>query len=312
MSFGGPSVTGVPTPPRPMGVMPQYTGFQMPGGSQTAIPFSPGVLPTPGPSTFGSPPVGSGVGGVQGVSMSPVASVTPPQAGGGPHVLPPMPQIPLPEGFPNPFGIQHLHFAPQGSSGQAPMQPGTVTTTGPQGFLPGLGQFGTPAGGQAAPGGAQPAFALPPAPAFRMAQPAPQTWAQPGLQGGVPVGAQPGFQASAQPGPAAQQGAQSAQFGAYPGAADGAEMFWHHLAWQLLQAPAVKAALGGQADALTEGPDRLKVLECGIGCLRGNDLQQAFRDLTSGRMEQQGFISAFANRLADTLRGAGVLTPAAR
>ena len=133
MSFGAPSVAGVPAPPRPAGVTPQYTGFQIPG-HHPAMPFAPGVLPTPGPSTFGSPSVGAGAGGVQGVSVTPVSSVTPPQSGGGPHVLPPMPQMPLPEGFPNPFGIQQLQFAPQGSGGQPSLHPGTVTTNRSSGW----------------------------------------------------------------------------------------------------------------------------------------------------------------------------------
>jgi len=81
--------------------------------------------------------------------MSPVAAVLPPAAPGGPHPLPPLPACPLPHGFPNPFAIVAiLKDAPPPPR----LLPGTVTITGPFGYMPGLGCFGVPVHAAPVPG----------------------------------------------------------------------------------------------------------------------------------------------------------------
>lgn len=191
MSAGGVPVPGVTQPPRPAGVVPGITqapaapmaGFPAGAAPQTAPPgtypsapnpFAPPVYQTPGPATLGSAPSAGGAGGVAGVAMAPITGVTPPAGTGGPHPLPGLPQMPLPQGFPNPF--QHpqvpLSAAPP-PGGLPPLTPGSITTTGPQGYMPGIGSFGAP-GGMPGPAPA-PQVHLPPMPAAFQAPPqAPQ------------------------------------------------------------------------------------------------------------------------------------------
>ncbi|MBP2016697.1 hypothetical protein J2Z79_000070 [Symbiobacterium terraclitae] len=101
----------------------------------------PRIAPMPGPAALGPDGVLGGRGtGVPGVALAPVPAVAPPAAPGGPHPLPGLPPCPLPWGFPNPFAISALVLVPL-SAGPVPQPPGTVTATGPRGYLPGLGYF---------------------------------------------------------------------------------------------------------------------------------------------------------------------------
>jgi hypothetical protein len=134
----------------------------------------------PGPATLGPGPqgainAGNNPGGVAGVSMSPVSGIAPPAGPGGPHALPPLPQAPLPQGFPNPFAMQQVGQNPPGAPGLPPGAPGTMNITGPMGYLPGIGQFGTPnPAGASLPGplgGAYPAIPQLPQPGQAQGQP---------------------------------------------------------------------------------------------------------------------------------------------
>lgn len=131
---------------------PAQVAFPPPAIPGTQVPFTPPTPTTahvPGPAALGAqPPLGtpSAVSGIAGVSMAPVANVQPAAASGGPHPLPTLPELPLPQGFPNPFAILELQMNPTGAPAGPPQHatPGTTTVTGPQGYLPGLGYFGTP------------------------------------------------------------------------------------------------------------------------------------------------------------------------
>ena len=270
MSPVGATVSPLPYPAapiRPFGIAPTGAGFPMaaspPGAAGPGMaPFG---WPTAAPQGFMPPaPALSGgfgpsgfTGGIPGVAMTPVNGVTAPAATGGPHPLPYPPQFPLPQGFPNPFTVQHIHWqGPQASQlpqrGQAP---GMTLTTGPQGFMPGLGYFGVP-GSQAAP--------IPPA---------------------APAGTGPA--------PAAQAGAPNP--------------FWLNLAWQLVQTPAVRQALGARTEPLVTGDERLRTLGLALTCLAGPDLQEAFRGLSAGSLDQARFIDTFAEKLKAALGAAGML-----
>lgn len=301
MSAGGAPVPGVPFPSRPAGVAPGITqspaapvsAFPAGGGTQPnpfgtygqplANPFAPPVYQTPGPATLGSNQPSAG--GVAGVSMAQVPGVTAPSTGGGPHQLPGLPQMPLPQGFPNPFQVQQLPVGQGQNPGSiAPLTPGSVTTTGPQGYMPGIGQFGSP-GGQPAPGPA-PQGQLPPPQAMPSAQamPAPPV-SMPAMPAGMSQATQPGPQRQGEPHP-----------------------FWQQLAWQLTHSPLVKEALGDGVSRLVEGPERMRVLGLAAACLTGEELQAAFRSLSAGTLDQRRFIESFANSFKRTLLAAGVLT----
>lgn len=295
---GTAAVPPVPTPARPTGVTPNMTQyptvpvnpFQMaPYGTYSGAqsPFmpspAPSVFPTPGPSGFGPAPgagaagLGTG-GGVGGVSMVPVTGVVPPAVTGGPHPLPGLPQLPLPQGFPNPFALQQVTPGPAPQQA-APSYLGTVLSTGPQGYMPGLGYFGAQPGVpsmQAAPGPSfqGPSFQVPPPPAFA---PAPQ----------APVYTRPQPQPQPQPQPA--------------------DSFWQNLAWQLLQTPVVRSMMGDRFAALVEGQDRMLTLQIASACLTTEELQKSFRLLTSGSMDQSRFIETFTDSVKRSLQATGLL-----
>jgi hypothetical protein len=351
-----PGVPFVPGPTYPSGVTPNwtqfpaspYTGYPPPGfpappgmgaGPQASFPAQPGYpaqgfgptypgnqpfMRVPGPATLGPGPQGStaagnNVGGVAGVSMAPITTVAPPAGTGGPHPLPSLPQVPLPQGFPNPFAIQQAPVGPQqGQSqpggpapqGAPPGVPGLTTVTGPVGYLPGLGYFGTPNGPGAAPlpgpfGGAYPALPQQPA---QGAQTAPPPTAFPVLPGAIhqqspqpqyafPQNAQPQY---AMPQPRPQGAVPPAQPQPQQAAAQ-PNPFWLQLAWQLVQTPAVKSVLGDRADRFVEGEGRLPALQIAASCLAGPELQQALKGMTSGGLDQNRFIALFAEVLARAL-----------
>lgn len=207
--------------------------------------------------------------------MTPVPGVAAPAATGGPHPLPNPPQFPLPQGFPNPFAVQQVtlaaqtppvptqtgQFRPYPQMGQAQLPPagpaaGMTLTTGPQGFMPGLGYFGMPTG--QSPQGVAPA----PPPV-------------------VPA--------------------------AHPGPSGAPNPFWLNLAWQLVQTPAARQALGARAEPLITGDERLRTLGVALTCLAGPDVQEAFRGLSAGNLDQARFIEAFAEKLKAALGAAGML-----
>ncbi len=273
MSAGGAPVAGVAPPSRPPGVAPSLTQTPAPPPGTyppSPNPFAPNVYQTPGPATLGSaPPMGGAPGGVAGVSMAQVPGVTPPAGNGGPHALPNLPQMPLPQGFPNPFQVQALQPGPASAPGAVPpLQPGTVTTTGPQGYMPGIGYVGSP-GGQPGP-----------------APQAPQAYQAPPPQ--------PALQAPPQAAPPAQRPAEP-----HP--------FWQQLAWQLAHSPLVKQALGDPITALLDGPERLRVLAMAATCLTAEEMQAAFRALSNGALDQNRFIESFANNFKRALQSVGLL-----
>lgn len=276
----------------------------------------PPLMRVPGPAALGpTPEAGYGApGGVPGVSLAPVAGIIPPAATGGPHPLPGLPPMPLPQGFPNPFAAgQAGAFGPAGGGMPAPGLPGTAPgvpgaqgagpsyVTGPQGYLPGLGYFGTP------PAGAQPGCAgmQQPMPQFQqpfpgMQQPLPQfpQPMPPGMcppTGGGPQGMQQPFPGMQQPMPG-----QPGQGGVNP--------FWLHMAWQLIQTTAVKDALGAQFQSLLEGANRNRLLQLAATTLVGQEMQTAFRNLSSRALTQQRFTELFATALKTALQSAGLLT----
>ncbi|HWI64218.1 MAG TPA: hypothetical protein VNT75_20460 [Symbiobacteriaceae bacterium] len=149
------TVPQVPSPNMPGGVTPNltqypaapFTGYPPPGFPQPpqGATYQP-YFRVPGPQTLGPAPGGpaapGGTGGVAGVAMAPITAVAPPPGPGGPHPLLPLPQAPLPQGFPNPFSLQQVAQAPPQEA--PPQQPGVTTVTGPMGQMPGLGYFPPP------------------------------------------------------------------------------------------------------------------------------------------------------------------------
>jgi len=274
-------VPQVPNPAAPGLVAPNltqypaapFTGYPPPGFPQPPQNGTyPGYFRVPGPAALGPQPGGpaapAGAAGVPGVSMAPVSTVALPAGPGGPHPLIPMPQVPLPQGFPNPFNIQQV--APNAPAPQQPPQaPGATTVTGPMGYLPGLGYFPPP----------DAAAAATPPTAF------------PVLPGAAPVQAPP--QA-----PPPQQA---------PPQAPAPNPFWLQLAWQLSHTPAVRDVLGESFQVLLESEDRMKTLQIAAGCLAGPELQAAFKALTAGQLEQTRFTELFARSVGQALQSAGLL-----
>jgi hypothetical protein len=80
--------------------------------------------------------------------------------------------------------------------------------------------------------------------------------------------------------------------------------FWVQLAWQLVQTPAVKQALGDRFAELVEGKARLATLQAGARALQAPDLQNAFRALTTGGLDQNRFTGLFAEALVKALDAA--------
>jgi hypothetical protein len=323
---GVPPIQGVPMPGHPAGVSPNLTQYPTapPGGFN-----GPTIQVVPGPATVapGGGPLGPG--GVAGVQMAPVSSVAPPVVTGGPHPLPPFPSFPVPQGFPNPFAAVG---GPQGGApgwpaetpyGLGAVPQGMQSMTGPQGFFPGIGWVGIP-GGAMPPGGGPP-LAVPPGAAYPMTAPTAAAFPYPGASGPVSLGGHipgaPGIGGPAPvgtvplPPPGTLQSSVPVTLGAQPPAeeplvqAAGAAFptapvetgepgpFWLHLGWQLLQTPAVRAAFGSLFDELVRGNDRLRTIQTAAKALTSPELQQAFRAVTAGQMEQGAFTQLFADRL---------------
>jgi len=281
LGLGGPGAAQFGWPqgvPGPQGYPPPIPGMPLPGAPAPGWPAQgfPSVARVPScVGTYPQAPVIPGSDGVQGVTVAPITGVTAPAATGGPHPLPNPPQFPLPQGFPNPFAVQQLTLgapAPQAPAAQAP---GLTVTTGPQGYLPGLGFFGP--GAQSGPG------PVPTAP-----HPLQPQVGRPFM--GAPV--QPSVSA-APPAPAPAPAAPNP--------------FWVNLAWQLMQTPAVRQRLGSRADPLVTGDERLRTLGVALSSLAGPEVQEAFRALTAGTMDQARFIETFAERLKAALGAAGML-----
>jgi hypothetical protein len=271
----------------------------------------------PGPAALNAPPqmpmqgAPSPGGGVAGVSMAPVTQIAPPAGPGGPHQLPQLPQVPLPQGFPNPFSFQQMQQAPPQP---APQAPGVVQVTGPAGYLPGLGYFGSPAapGQPYLPGPAAGTPAPPVQAAVDALLAAPSYQGQPGPASPPPPTAFPVLPGSMQAGPlpppvtqpvtppAPQYAPQFAPQVA-PQAAPPPNPFWLQLAWQLMQTPAVRTALGDRYEQLTEGEERLRFLQTAAACLAGQELQGAFKALTTGGLDQTRFTTLFADHLVRAL-----------
>jgi hypothetical protein len=290
MAQGYPSQQGAP----PMLTGP-YTQPSPTYGSNVPAGFPvPSYMPTPGPATLG--PAQSNApttGGVAGVSMAPIGGVTPPSTAGGPHVLPSLPQVPLPQGFPNPFQVSQVgpSQAPQQAT---PYGPGSSTQTGPNGYFPGIGQIGMPQQG------------------------VPQGMPQSAWAGGMPSqGAQPGW-APSTPGPHALPsfpwGAQAptpahgqTQTGpAATAAPQQSHPYWVQLAWQLMQTPAVKSTLGHRLTQLLADEHRMKAITVAAQCLAGPDMQAAFRAMTAGSLQQAKFTESFAAALRTALDASGL------
>ncbi len=231
---------------------------------------APPIQPTPGPTALGPGSVQGSLGtGVQGVGISPVSSVVPPSTAGGPHQLPPLPACPLPEGFPNPFEGQPPAQTPAASpsASPSPFSPGTVTYTGPRGHMPGLGYFGPP--GQA--GAPAPAQAAPPQ---------------------QPVLPQQSAGANASP---------------QPLQASPSSPFWMALAWQLLQTPAARDAMGDGLQRLMAGADRVRAIQAGAALLLTPEMQSAFKSVSNGQTQQAPFTHLFAARVQPALQRVGLL-----
>ncbi len=292
-----PATQGQPMGGGPPGIAPQTGNYAAntirPAPPGTALP-RPSFMPVPGPATLGPAQSGTGSpGGVAGVSMAPLTAVQPPAATGGPHPLPALPQVPLPQGFPNPFQIQQLIPAPPAQV--QPGAPGTQTITGPQGYHPGLGYFGSPFSPGPNTGNGQP---LPvPSTAFPHVPGAPKPAAS---------AAPPPVAAAPQPGtPSEPAAAPASGTAASPGQQTGP--FWLQLAWQLVRTPAVRAALGDRYQALVESEDRRRTLQIGATVLSGHGMQQAFRAVASGSLDQSRFTQLFANELRSALQAHGLL-----
>jgi hypothetical protein len=317
-------------------VAPPVTG----GGPHTLPPFPSFPLPQGFPNPFAQGPVAMGggppvPGGGAGQTVTGPQGYFPgigwvgQQGQGGP----PMGGYPG-GGFPGggfPGGAMPMGGFPGGGFPGAAM---------PMGGFPGGGFPGAamPMGGF--PGGPPPAGGFPGAPYGGYPGGSPSIGGFPGGPppaggfpgGGVPMGGFPGGPPgggfAAGPAPAGFQGG-AAPFGGFPGgpaptgfqggapapvvAADVPAStapqteraqpgpFWLHLGWQLLQTPAVRAALGDLFDQLVYGENRLATVKAAAGALTNHELQLAFQRVTAGEMEQSAFTQLFALRLKEAL-----------
>lgn len=365
MSAGtGSPVPGVPTvgsPFHPPGVSPGLTQYATPpvpgippsvypptyqGAPTSAGPafMMPPTQPVPGPAALGTPGdlQTGGPGGVQGVVLAPVTPVAAPATTGGPHPLPTLPPAPLPQGFPNPFSLQQ--YAPGGQQAAPQPVPGTAYATGPQGYLPGLGYFGSPGmnglpglpGPLAAPApGGQHALSAPspasaPGPMRPMAGGQAMPWAQPAPPAPTAFPTLPGSYSTA---PAPMNGPSVELANSSPTAAPSAggqraaapevqpaetpavqqssaaqvNPFWLQLSWQLLQTPAVRSSLGDRFKELMEGDHRERLIAIGAAYLIGPDLQEAFRGLQNRTVDQSRFTELFAAAVKSGLQSVGLL-----
>lgn len=282
---GFPQPQQMPFPFPPQGAAPAtYPAAQMPPG------FPSPYMRTPGPATLGPNPaaMAGAPGGVPGVSMAPITGVMPPVTTGGPHPLPGMPQVPLPQGFPNPFNVSQVPANPAAAA-PTPL-PGMTTVTGPAGYLPGIGYFGQP--------GASGQPMLPGPMGGALPNPAALAASIPQMNQAAPPPAQQQFQ------PAPQ--AQAPVMPPRPQGGPAPNPFWLHLAWQLVQSPAVQNALGDAFKELVEGEKRVRTLHLASEALAGPELQNAFKQLTAGALSHIHFTELFADALKAALTAAAV------
>jgi hypothetical protein len=329
-------VAGVPGPQRPAGVYPtlpqalpgRFPAYHQPvpfyGAPTYGVPHPQAHLERPpviaGPGALGVPaPAARGAaGGIPGVAMAPVVQVAPPAATGGPHPLPSMPEFPVPQGFPNPFQAQQLAAQP-GAPAAPPSQvpapiaggaPGVVTVTGPMGYHPGLGHIAPPVGFGTAQTMPVPALQAAPAPAAVPAPPLPEypPWQASSVQVAQwPASWQAAWNSAhlpVQEAPAVPSGFAAVDWGATAAQEAVANPFLSQLALQLLQHASVRTALAEAYSALTEGEARPKAHATAVAVLSGPECQAAFRDLSSGRIDQSRFIETFAVQLKGRLQSA--------
>jgi len=253
--------------------------------SYANLPFALPRFPYAGPAA-GIPTTG----GVPGVAVNPVAPAPGTAPPGGPHGLPglPLPQPPIPTGFPNPFATHSV----------------------PAGFPPQAG-FGGPTHGFAPP----PGYAAPPGlPALPTNLPVPPP------QGGFPP-QHAGFPPQHAGFPPQHAGFSPQHAGFPPQHAGfsppaGLPPQGHQaplislpiagqLATQLLNTPAVQSALADLKPIL-ERPDlRGHCLNLSVAILMAPDLQGALRDVAGGALEQAQFATLFAARLRAALAATG-------
>ncbi|MFO7173390.1 MAG: hypothetical protein DIU70_010575, partial [Bacillota bacterium] len=83
---------------------------------------------------------------------------------------------------------------------------------------------------------------------------------------------------------------------------------WVQLAQQLLQTPGVRSVLGSALDHLTGRPDATQfVVGLATGVLTTAEGQSALRDLATGAMDSNRFLTLFANRVRSLLEMHGHL-----
>lgn len=141
--FPGPTPFPGPVPFPGPAPLPGPAPFPHP--APAPFPGPPPIRPAPGPTALGpGRPQGSLGTGVAGVGIDPVATVALPPAAGGPHPLPKLPPLPVPQGFPDPIRSPLPSAQPPAAGGPPPFSPGTTTIIGPRGYMPGIGNLGPP------------------------------------------------------------------------------------------------------------------------------------------------------------------------
>jgi len=265
-----------------------------------------GPSPARQPSPFG--PVRllgttDSTGGVAGVSVLPTSTFQPPAAPGGPHLLPNLPQFPLPQDIPNPFEIQQLIVPAQAPT--LPLGSGITYTIGPNNQAPGStthgfgqypprqhgGQF--PASTAGAPGFPAALAPTPTVPQWPVLPQSPLTeWPK------QPEMTMPQWQMPSVAQTPAPTAIPSTQVQRSPDVSG----FWLNLGWQLLLTPSGRKALGDRYSALMEGPTRERTLKLASECLVRESLQTAYRDLTSGMIMQNQFIDQFSAEVEEAVR----------